>query len=455
MSLALRNRLARLATAAFVLALASEPLLAQETGSVVSEKGIATPSNRFRLKGEIKAHFRSSTREEQKVAAIGPPEPIFLRTVSPHGSFEISTVTLIGEADLTPDISAKTEIHFLDLYNRNPTSSDDRIAVREAWIRFGKKLEVLQAIPGTTLYLQVGKAPRFSKQLQRRLESYGLWGTAVGRFEEVGIEAGGTFGRNVYWRGSLVNGNPLFYRDPNALAGDNGTPERMTFGPGSNPVYQSGFPILYDAKSTDLNFQGKFQYGGGLGFRFLFGEENRSGVDVLGWYFRRQLAQSVPIRGSFYGGDLELLRGFPGGPSLAVSGDDKWEAGANLEVHLGGFQLYGQWVYQEIAGLPRKGFEVEGSYRIPLNGVFVSGDTPVLNWIQFVARASKITNDFKTPPGFIDPSMGWNWNKWDGGFRLGVVRGVDLTAEYARHDVILAARVAHFDEFLSTLRAGF
>lgn len=428
---------------------------AQETGSLLPGGTLSVASGKVRFKAEVKLNARHSTPEEARVASPSLPTPVFLRTTSAGSSIELSDVTLTADADLTPDISARAAVHFLDLYNRNPTSSDDRVFLREAWVRFGKKYEPLQAQPGTSVYLQLGKAPRFTKQLQRRFESYGLWGTAVGRFEEIGAEAGGSFGSAVYWRAQAVSGNPLFFRDPNALAGDNGTPERTTFTPTPSPVYQSGFPILYDAKANDVNLKGKFQVGGGLGFRLGWGEERKNGVDVLAWVFRRTLAEQVAIPGSFYSGDLGLLRGFPGGPSLPVDGDEKLEYGANVELRLGGLQLYGQLVHQEIAGLVRKGFEVELAYRVPLNGLFLWGETPVLNWVQPVARVSKIDNEFGLPAGFVAPSMTWDWNKYDLGFRLGVVRGVDLTVEYARHDVILAARVAHPDEFLATFRAAF
>ncbi len=149
--------------------------------------------------------------------------------------------------------------------------------MREAFVRFGKKWEALKEMPGTTAYLELGKAPRFSKQIIRRLESYGLWGTAVGRFEETGAEAGGSFGSHVYWRASATGGTPLYFRDVNALAGDNGTPER-TVGSTVPVVYGSGIPILYDTMGTDVNFSGRFQLGGGLGLRFNWGENSRDGA---------------------------------------------------------------------------------------------------------------------------------------------------------------------------------
>ncbi|HEX7527866.1 MAG TPA: hypothetical protein VF425_02070, partial [Thermoanaerobaculia bacterium] len=337
--------------------------------------------------------------------------------------------------------------------NRNPTSSADRIFVREAFVRLGKKWEPLKEMPGTTAYLEVGKAPRFSKQIARKLESYGLWGTAVGRFEETGAEAGGSFGPHLYWRASATGGTPLFYRDVNALAGDNGTPERA---PGSTtpPVYGSGFPILYDTMATDTGFSGRFQLGGGLGLRFNWGENRRDGVDLLGWYFRRDLADRVSLNGTFLSGDLKLLQGLL--VALPVNGTEKREYGINLEARFGPVHFFGQGVKQSIAGLEREGYEAEVSAHIPLPGLFASGDQSVVNWIEPTVRVSYIDNLFALPDGFISPAVGWDWRKYDFGFRLGIVRGLDLTVEYSRNETTTKRKgVLHPDEGLLTLRAAF
>lgn len=432
------------------LSLAAAPLRAQE-----GLLGGTLASDKLKLTAEVKVNGRSSSDVSFVFTPAAVGRPIEMRTVSPHGGFEIQNLALTLEARFTPGITAKAVVHVLDLYNRNPSSSDDRIFLREAWGRFGTKYEALQVPPGSSLYLQIGKAPRFSKQIDRHLESYGLWGTAVGRFEEVGAELGGSLGKNVYLRASVASANPLFFRDTNALAGDNGSPERASFDTADKSPYNSGFPILYDAKALDSPFQGSYQYGGGLGTRFRFGSEGRDGVDVLAWVFRRSLADHVTLRGTIYSGDLDLLHGFPGGVSLPVSGNEKIEYGANLVFRLGGLNLFGQVIRQEIAGLVRKGYEAEAAFRIPLYGLFASGDQSVINWIQPVVRLSQITNDFDAPAGFVAPSMAWDWFKLDGGLRIGIVRGVDLTAEYARHDMILKTRVLHPDEFLATFRAAF
>jgi hypothetical protein len=412
-------------------------------------------SRRFHVGGEVKVHFRHSEPETLQLNFPFPPSfippgqtAVFARTVAEGSSFELSTATLLAEGELGGGVAARVEVHFSDLYNRNPTSSDDRVFVRQAWVRLGDKYEPFQTPPGTSLYVLLGQAPRFSKQQTRRLESYGLWGTAVGRFEQPQLEVGGSIGPHVYWRGMLGNGNPVFFRDPNALAGDNGTPERVP--DAVDPIHESGFPMLYDAKPADLNFSGRFEKGAGLGVRF--GSSER-GFDAVGWYFERKMEDAARIRGTFYEGDIDLLRGvaFP----LPFSGNDKHEAGANLEGRIAGLRLFAQYVDQEIASLPRSGFEVEVAYVIGLNGLFAYKDASVGNWIQPVFRYSQIDNDWVTPREFPGQSVGWDWKKYDMGLRFGIVTGVDLTAEYALVKGIGRTRTFRPDELLVTLHASF
>jgi hypothetical protein len=419
----------------------------------------ATAGERFRLRLEIRSHFRHSRDVQARVLFPFPADfipagqdAVYLRTVSPGSSFEVSSLMLSGDAELTPAIRAHASVHVIDLYNRNPTSSDDLVALHEAWVLLGRKPRTLEPMPGTTFYAQVGKAPRFTKQLDRRFESYGLWGTAVGRFEEIGVELGGSFGRHLYWRGLLANGNPLFFRDPNALAGDNGTPERTA--PAPDPRLESGFPILYDTKAQDLNFDDGFLYGAGLGLCFAREDPDRpAAVDLLAWYFERELEDAARLRGTFYEGDLDLLRG--AGIPLPFEGRDKVEYGVNLTARRGDLHLYGQYVSQEIAGLRRRGFEAEAGYRIPLGGLFASGDEPVLNWLEPAVRYSIIDNRFEAPLTFVAPSVAWDWAKLDLGLRLGILRNLDLTVEYARHDVKTRGGTLHPDEALVTLWVSF
>jgi len=438
----------------------SSLLSRQGLGMSVGDKG------HVRLGIEAKFHLRHSEDEELVLDRAGPgahfPPDFFpadgviaLRPPDKGTSLEVSNVALAGEASFGPLVMARANIHFIDLYNRNPTSTADEVRVREAWLRLGRDLGSLKPFAGTTGYVQVGRAPRFTKQIIRRLESYGLWGTAVGRFEEDQLQAGVGFLDHFYVKGSVANGNPLFFRDVNALAGDNGTANRSRGN--VDPEYQSGFPILYDAFPNDVNFDGELEFGVGAGARFLDGDA-KNGIDVLGWYFTRELEDSAPIDGSFYGGDLDLLAltpdevpELPGRVGLATSGNRKWEAGANVEGRWENLHVFLQYVYQSIAGLERHGFEFELAYRYRLGGVFTLADAPVLNWVQPDFRFSRIESCFDNASGFPSPSVSWDWFKYDLGVRVGVVRGVDLTVEYAFNETV---RDLTPNELLVTLRVG-
>jgi hypothetical protein len=415
----------------------------------------AAPAPRFRLGGEFKLAFRNSKLVETPVFFPFPPSfipvgqtAVVQRTVDPGSSLEVPNLALIAEGEPTPGLTLKAEVHVLDLYNRNPTSSDDRILLREAWVCFGTRPAPLEVPEGSSFYVLAGLAPRFTKQLNRRLESYGMWGTAVGRFEQPQLQIGGSLGRNLYFRALVGNGNPVFFRDTNALAGDNGTPNHE---PGNvEPVYNSGFPILYDAKPADINVSGRFEWGAGLGARFA--GEGRA-LDLLGWYFARTLEDAARIRGTFYEGDLDILRG--AGFPLPFRGDEKSEWGGNVEARFGGLRFFGQYVDQKIAELPRHGFELELAYRLRLDGLFLVGETPIGEFLQPVVRFSKIDNEFDGPREYPARSVDWDWTKLDLGLRIGITRSVDLTLEYSRHDMVTARGTLHPDETLITLRTGF
>ena len=161
-------------------------------------------------------------------------------------------------------------------------------------------------------------------------------------------------------------------------------------------------------------------------------------IDALVWYFGRTLedSDSAPeIEGSYYQGDIELLRG--AGFPLPFEGDRKWEAGLNLEWRLGHWVGFAQFVKQDIASLERQGFEVETAFHIPVVPLFAAWDQPVLNWIRPAIRYSEIDNHFWVPDPFITPSMFWDWRKTDVGLRVGIVRSSDLTVEYSFNEVEL------------------
>jgi hypothetical protein len=407
---------------------------------------------------EAKANFRDSDSNRFPVAlppGFLPPgqTQVFEETVSAGSHFELSAVTLLADAVWGDGLAAHGKIDFIDLYDRNPTSSDKKVDVDEAWIRFGVEPEPAVLAARSGVYLKVGKFPKFERQDDRHLESYGLVSTAFNRFEDAGVEMGINLGRHFYAKLSATQGNPVFLRDPNALAGDNGTPERQRQPPGVNTAFQSGIVILYDAEIEDVDVDGDLETGAGVGYRFA-DEEGRNGFDVLAWGYRRKLAQTVDLEGTFYGGDIDILNGpFDVDPALPIQGDDKEEFGANVWVYFGGLSFFGQYVDQELAGLSRTGIEGEIAWSFELPLVWAVGDRQLFTSIAPALRYSKLDNDFINRRPTSAPSLAWDWEKIDAGLRVGVFSGVDLTLEYADNRFILGSGAKRENnEFLATLR---
>jgi hypothetical protein len=435
--------------AAALLALALAPAGVRAQGGAPADHG-DEDGLAVRFSGELKAHGRWSEDDRFPLSFPFPPdfvpvgEPnVALQTVSPGTSLEVSRALLHVDVELPRSIAAHLKVAFIDLYDRNPTSTDRAVKVEEAWIGFGKRTGSLEPLPGTTLFLLAGKAPKFERQPFRRLESYGLVSTAFNRFNDLQVQAGGSIGTRFYFFGQVSNGNPLFMRDPNALAGDNGTAEP----PDPDPSLHSGFPIVYHAEVEDLEVDERFEYGGGAGVRLVSADQER-GLDLLGFYYRARLSGGARLHGTFYEGDLDLLDG-AGGISLPIEGDRRLEYGANLDLRLGGFSAFAQVVREESAGLPRLAFEVEAGYRFVLGDPADPGDLfPVL---QPAIRFSRLGNDFRAPAGFVAPSLAWDWDKLDLGLRVTIVKRLDLTLEYAIHDIAASRKIRH-DEALATLR---
>jgi len=411
---------------------------------------------------EARAHFRDS--EHRRFPSPFPfpadfllpgAERAFLETVDPGSHFEVSTLTLLFDVRWSDVVVAHARIDAIDLYDRNPTSTDQEVDVDELWIRFGRDPEL--ALPGPGVYVKVGKFPHFERQNDRHLESYGLVSTAFNRFEDQGDEVGLELGRHAYVRASATQGNPLFFRDPNALAGDNGTEDRdPALHPNPTPELGSGFPILYDAEVEDLDTDGELELGWGLGLRFGDPRGGR-GVELLGWGYERDLADTVALEGTFYGGDLDLLNGpfdeLGFGAGLPISGRRKEEIGVNLWIDFDGFSLFGQWVDQELAGLDRTGWEVEAAWRVDLPLVAATGGQQLFPSIQPSVRYSRLEPEFVGGGPFPGPSVRWEWTKIDYGVRLGIVGGTDLTVEFQDNEMTLAsgAKISN-DELLATLR---
>jgi hypothetical protein len=414
------------------------------------------PKKVLTIHGELKAHYRWSKDAMFPLRFPFPPEfiprgqtQVFLRTVSPGSAFEISQASVILDLEMSPSVTGRIRVQFIDLYNRNPTSTDHNVNVKEAWLLLGKRTEFLQDVDGSHLYALFGKAPKFERQRERNMESYGLVSTAFNRLEDIQLQIGGNVSNHFYFKAQISSGNPVFFRDTNALAGDNGTDDLRL--PNPEPNLNSGFPIIYDAEVEDVSSE-NLEGGGGIGFR-IQSESAESGIDFLAFYYHRTLAERKALNGTFYGGDIDLLDG-TGGIGLPISGRDKEEYGGNIEARYKSLHIFFQGVHQEVAGLKRNGYEVEAAWNAPLPLHFATGGKQLFTFVQPVVRFSMLNNDFRGSPFFVAPTMFWDWKKYDFGVRIGIVSGIDFTAEYSTHD-IEAPRNIDLDEFLTTLRARF
>jgi hypothetical protein len=416
------------------------PLAAQEQQDVWS----------WAVRTEVRADYRWS--KEEHLSRPFPPGAE-LATPDPGSHIELNVADVQLDLKFGEWFAARAKVHADAKHRRNPTSTDRQVDADELWIRFGEKPEFLARPSGTSFFVQAGKFPKMERQPLRLLESYGLAATSFNRFEDMQLLAGGTIGRNFYWRAQAANGNPLFMRDPNALAGDNGTPDQIIRH--EPPEFGSGFPILYNAETEDLVFDtSNIQLGEALGYRWQ--RENETlGFDLIVFHYQRDLAETVKLTGTEYGGDLDLLvvkgsevgqlidRGLP-----IVPGDRKKEEyGARLYSEWGNATVTAQMTWQEIAGLKREGWELEAGYGFPLKLGFVES-------IQPAVRASNLDNHFTGHPQYPATSVRWDWRKYDAGVRVGLTHGLDVTLEYAMHDAFNAAGRVPVDmtEALVTVR---
>ncbi|HEV7238798.1 MAG TPA: hypothetical protein VGQ36_06120 [Thermoanaerobaculia bacterium] len=394
--------------------------------SVVCLPAIAQNTWNVSHRLELRADYRWSD-EESHPAPFPPGSRLRTPDLGHHVELNVADLQLdAGYGDL---FAMRAKVHVQAKHRRNPTSTDQQVDADELFVRFGPKPEFLDRPSGTTVFLQAGKFPKMERQPVRLLESYGLAATAFNRFEDTQVLVGGTIGRSLYWRVQAANGNPLFFRDPNALAGDNGTDDRIA---GRPTDFGSGFPILYNSETEDLFFNTEnVQVGEAIGYRWQR-DDQTAGIDAIVFHYQRDMADRVELTGTNYGGDLDLLvldeipgvppRGFP------IEGRKKREIGARVFVEWHAATFIGQYTTQTIAGLDRQGWELEAGYRFP----FAMG--PVES-IQPAVRASGINNDFGRVIGFPAPSLWWNWRKYDAGVRVGLKRGLDVTIEYTTHEV--------------------
>jgi hypothetical protein len=374
---------------------------------------------------ELRANYRWSDDEH-----LDRPQPAgaVLATVDPghHVELNVADIQLdLGYGDL---VMARVKAHAQALHRRNPTSNDRQTDIDELFIRVGHKPEFLERPERTSFFVQAGKFPKMERQPVRLLESYGLAATSFNRFEDVQVLVGGTIGRSFYWRAQAANGNPLFMRDSNALAGDNGTPDELA----GHPEYGTGFPILYNAETEDLFFDTEHvQLGEAIGYRWQRADESL-GFDVIVFHYERELSDTQKLTGTEYGGELDLLTidEVPNLPRLSLNptSDEKREYGVRLYSEWHQATAIAQYTKQNVGGLQRDGWEVEAGYRIPFGRWGIEA-------VQPAARVSGLENRFFGSAAFPAASLRWDWTKYDAGLRVTLPRGLDVTMEYTRHDI--------------------
>ncbi len=412
---------------------------------------IAQGSDALMVRLETKLHYRNSDENRFAVQFPFPSEALprgessaFLETVDAGEHVEVSSINLVGRWLISNQWATHFKIEVLDKYDRNPTSSDYKIDLDTAFVRYGRHVGPLRFPSESSFYAQAGKFAKFERQRARRTESYGLVSTAFNRFEDSGIELGFDLRMGLYAKASWTTGNPVFFRDPNALAGENGTDQRQVPPENPDPELKSGIVILYDAEIESIDLGGDAEIGVGLGYRW----QNRSQdtrFNILFFGYQRTLAEERDLHGTFYGADLDLfdLGEVPGagGIRLPAEGDEKKEAGVNVWFSHGNFSLFAQAVDQDAAGLGRTGKEIELSY------VF---DLPIK--VSPVVRYSELDNDFVGSPLYPAPSVWWDWEKVDYGINFDLTDALRITLEYADNQFIRFGETEENNETLVTFR---
>lgn len=401
----------------------------------------ASVTTNFRI--EAKANYRDS---EAFATPLNLIPNTFLSTVDPGAHYEISTITVHAKTQLSENWRLLTKVDFIDLYERNPTSGDKTIDLDTFALRYGTK-HANGLLPETTSYYgQIGKFGKFERQEDRHLESYGLVSTAFNRLEDTGVEFGLDLTSGFYGKLSYTTGAPVFLRDPNALAGDNG----VDLGD-PNPEYNSGFGILYDAEVEDFDLSGNPEFGAGIGWRWV-SENGVTRFNVLAHYNERKLADTVDLKGTQYGGDIDLLvlepaefpaAGLTAAVGLPITNDSKEERGLTVWLYHDSFALFAQYVDQDLAGLERDGWELELSYSFA-KVLRLKSITPVV-------RYSTLRPNFVADPLYLAPSVTWDWDKIDYGINFDFNDNVKLTMEHADNEFIRGGNTESYGETLLTL----
>lgn len=427
-------------------AAATTPTPAAGAGPEETARALPPAPRRFKLGIELDANLRHSvdTNEASRYPYLQPQE-----TVDPGSHAEISNVALLADYNPSPLWRAHLRFNGVNLYYRNPTSTDHPYDLAELWVRFGRETgpAIVPERPG--MYVKLGKFARPEREQDRHLQSYGLVGTAFDLFEDAGLEVGADLGRHFFVKAALTQGNPLFIRDTNALAGD--TPDLLALDPEYRARLNGGLTILYDTHVERLDFAHP-EAAGYLGWRL--GEPGGAGgLELMAWGRRRRLAASFDLPGSPLDGDLATFTP-RGTPILPFHGNGKQEVGADLRIfHASGLSLFAEIVDQLVAGLGRTGIEAEAAWKIDLPLAWAAGGRQLFSFIAPAVRYSKLHNRFPNVARTPEPSLAWDWEKLDGGIRIGLWGGIDLTAEYSYNRTYLNPHLTESEnELLGTLR---
>ncbi len=404
------------------------------------------------MRFEVKANYRDSEQVRFRaqspisfLSSIGGDSSSFIETVEEGEHAEVSLISVAGKWQFSESLQLNFKVDAIDLYDRNPTSTDNKIDIDAFFLRYGDRFSATKIPSKNSVYAQLGKFKKFEQQRERRTESYGVVSTVFNRFEDSGVETGFDLSSGFYGRLSYTTGNPVFTRDVNALAGNNGSQDFQALaGPNTDSTLNSGIATLYDAEIEDFDLSSDPELGVGLGYRWNSINQNQK-IDVLAYHYQRDLSKTRELKGTFLGGDLDLfdLSEVPGaeGVRLPFSGNEKTESGLNVWYNSGDFSLFSQYVKQDLAGLDRDGFEIELSYVL---------DLPIT--ITPVVRYSRLNNDFSSPQRFPTPSFQWDWRKVDYAVNIDLSDDFRVIVEYADNEVLTAGGWKDQREFLVTLR---
>ena len=387
----------------------------------------------FRFGLEARANYRDSEENRFPVPFPfdAPMLPVgqmkgFEETVDAGSHVEISNVALLATAGWRDLFTAHGKLDLIDLYDRNPTSTGERSTSTRPGSASAASPSPALLAPRSGVYLKIGKIPKFERQDDRHLESYGLVSTAFNRFEDDRRRAGPRP------RPALLSARPRATARQSGLPARSQRAGRRQRHPGAPAAGRTRTRRSRAASSSSTtpeveDFDARRQAGdgrrGGLapGGRGGAQRSRRARLGNRRKLARRRWRSTAPSTAATSTSSTRRLRTAPA--IFAVTDDDKREAGGNVWLYLGGFSFFGQYVDQKLAGLPRTGIEGEVAWRFDLPLVWAVRGRQLFPSIAPAVRYSKLDNSFRSPSQTPSPSFAWDWEKIDAGLRLGIFTG--------------------------------